>query len=84
VPQPLTEVERRVVAALMQPDAKIADKTTAAIAGRARLPEPEVDRVLRGLEGRDPAIVLHERDEPTGIEFWISFEAAGDALDAGA
>jgi hypothetical protein len=81
--EPQTELERRVVGALiLPPDAPVTDRTVAAIAARAGLTEREVRRTLEQLESLDGSPVHRDRDAKLDIEIWWAIEpGASDLLD---
>jgi hypothetical protein len=78
----LTEDQRTVLAALMEPAVPAAERTDEALRNRTSLAH-HVPRILRELEDFDPPLVENDADETLGTRVWQATLAAGDLLDAG-
>jgi hypothetical protein len=78
----LTEDQRTVLAALMEPAVPAAERTDEALRNRTSLAH-HVPRILRELEGFDPPLVENDADEELGTRVWQATLAAGNVLDAG-
>jgi hypothetical protein len=78
---PLTDDEDRVLRLLMEPDRKVADCTTEAIAAAIRTTRQSARKILRGLERRTPQLVRPEVDEGLGIQFWTVTYDATEAIE---
>jgi hypothetical protein len=72
-------VARRILSAIMDPDATPADQTVEAIAGKVEISNADVLATLRGLAELDPPAVHRERDSGLDIEFWFAIEPGASA-----
>jgi hypothetical protein len=79
--QPLTNEEGQVLAAVMAPGATVHDRTLGRVAKAAGLEMLVARRVLRGLEERQPHLVLSLVDENENVRFWISTPEAAEAME---
>jgi hypothetical protein len=78
----LTDDQRTVLAALMEPAVSAAERTDEALRNRTSLAH-HVPRILRELEDFDPPLVENDEDEALGTRVWQATLAAGDLLDTG-
>jgi hypothetical protein len=79
--QPLTNEEGQVLAAVMAPGATVHDRTLSRVAKTAGLEMLVARRVLRGLEERQPQLVLSLVDEGENVRFFISTPEAAKAME---
>jgi hypothetical protein len=79
----LSDDQRTVLAALMEPAVPAAERTEEALRNRTSLAH-HVPRILRELEDFDPPLVESDLDEGLGTRVWIATIAAGERLDPGA
>jgi hypothetical protein len=77
----LTEDQRTVLAALMEPAVSAAERTDEALRNRTSLAH-HVPRILRELEDFDPPLVENDEDEALGTRVWQATLAAGDLPDS--
>jgi hypothetical protein len=56
--EPLTDLQCRLLTLLMQPDRSVPQSTTDVLARDAHVPGAEAQRVLVGLERREPPLVM--------------------------
>lgn len=75
----LTQVERRVLRALMDPEARPADQTVEAIVERTKLDEADVRTALVKLEAE--GAVHPYVDLGLGAEFWMALDEAAERLE---
>jgi hypothetical protein len=73
----LSDDQRTVLAALMEPAVPAAERTEEALRNRTSLAH-HVPRILRELEDFDPPLVENEVDEGLGARVWQATLAAGD------
>jgi hypothetical protein len=71
----LTEDQRTVLAALMEPAVPAAERTDEALRNRTSLAH-HVPRILRELEDLDPPLVENAVDEALGTRVWQATQAA--------
>jgi hypothetical protein len=76
----LTDDQRRVLAAVMEPGVPAAQRSEEALQERTGLAH-HVARVLGELEGFDPPLVENDVNEALGTRVWRGTLAAGDLLD---
>jgi hypothetical protein len=76
----LSDDQRKVLEALMNPNATAAERTEAAL--RKRTGIARVESVLIELEEFDPPLVESDVDATLGEPVWIATIAAGRLLDA--
>lgn len=74
----LTNEERQVLGALMQPNRTIADKTVDQIADDLGMAPHEVARTLDQLEAE--GVVKNSTDATLEVEFWIALNEAAERL----
>jgi hypothetical protein len=75
----LTEDQRTVLAAVMEPAVSAAERTEAALQERTGLAH-HVGRILGELEDFDPPLVENELDESLGTRVWQGTPAAAELL----
>jgi hypothetical protein len=75
----LTDDERTVLAALMEPAVPAAERSEEALQERTGLAH-HVARILRELEDSDPQLVENDVDESLGTRVWQATPAADHLL----
>jgi hypothetical protein len=76
----LSDDQRTVLAALMEPAVPAAERSEEALQERTGLAH-HVARILRELEDFDPPLVENDVDEALDTRVWQGTPAAGDLLD---
>jgi hypothetical protein len=75
----LSDDQRAVLAAVMEPAVPAAERTDEALRNRTSLAH-HVPRILRELEDFDPPLVENEVDDALGARVWQGTPAAGGLL----
>ena len=76
----LSNDQRTVLAAVMEPAVPAAERTDEALRNRTSLAH-HVPRILRELEGFDPPLIENDLDVNLGTQVWQATPAACDLLD---
>jgi hypothetical protein len=75
----LTDDQRSVLAAVMEPAVPAAERTEEALRERTHLAH-HTGRILRELEDFEPPLVENGEDDALGTRVWQGTQAAGDLL----
>jgi hypothetical protein len=75
---------RRILAVIMDPEARPQDQTIETIAGKVEMAKADVLHALQALAELDPPAVHREHEARLDIEFWFAIEPGASAWLDGA